>query len=71
MGKPKQQSPTPLTNSTGPIFPLHLHHHTAEGIDSPGFAEGLVSWVGRHWVGNGCRVAVDPVLVDYIMTVGT
>ena len=59
------------THASGPILSLNLHNSAAECIDAPGLALSLVSWVGRHGVSNWCGVAIDPVVVIYIMAVST
>ncbi len=59
------------THSTCPIFRLHLCHHRAQCINAPRLPVALVTRIHGHRIGYWSGVAVDPVLVRYIMTVGT
>ncbi len=59
------------THSTSPIFRLHLCHHWAQCINAPRLPVALVTRIHGHRIGYWSGIAVDPVLVRYIVTVGT
>lgn len=60
-----------LTYSGHTPFSLHLHYHAPHGIDPPGLPVVMVTRVAGHGVCYWRGVAVDPMLVHYIMTVCT
>ena len=57
------------THSTHPTLILHLHHNTAQSIDAPGLPVCLILRIYRHRVGEGGRMAINPMMVSYIVAI--
>ena len=60
-----------ITNSSCSILSLHLHNDAAKSVDAPQLTLRTIRRVLRHGVGYGGGVAIDPVLICYIMTICT
>lgn len=58
------------TNADVSIVRLHLCNHRPERVDTPRSACTSILRISRHGIGDGSWVAIDPMSVLNIMTVG-